>query len=126
VKEYTSPYQDPTFISTNDDDKWRRRAGRSYAIRLNYIEEVSQKYIAHNSMCFLIFQALIERFQNHFMVCFDAAKTCTTEEIRKWFNIQLAGCGQKPWQIRSRKWKITQSKLRLSTIVWRKRDTPLS
>ena len=113
-------------MGSEHEDKWRRRAKKYYSITLNYYEEVSLKYIAHNSMCFLIFQALIELFQKHFMVCFDAEKKSTPEEIREWFNTQLVGYGLEPWGIRSRKWIIAKSKIRLSTTMWKQRDTPLS
>ena len=45
----------------SEDDKWRRRARKYYSIKLNYIEEVSLKYIAHNSMCFLGFNRNIPK-----------------------------------------------------------------
>ena len=46
VKEYNSPYQDPSFMGGNDDDTWRHRVRRLYTVQLDYIEEVSLKYIA--------------------------------------------------------------------------------
>ena len=47
-KEYNSPYHDPSFMGANDDDAWRHCLRKYYAIKLNYIEEVSLKYIAYN------------------------------------------------------------------------------
>ena len=67
IKEYDSPYVEPSFMVTIDDEV------RKHHTKLNYIEEVSPSYIVsiYNLVCFLIFQALIHKFQQYFMACFD-------------------------------------------------------
>ena len=70
----------------------------------------------------LSFQALIDTFYQEYTVCFDHSKKATSEEILRWFNVKLVGCGQKPWKKISRKWAIAQAKLRLSVQVWQRRD----
>ena len=65
-------------------------------------------------MCFLIFQTLIDTFQNHFMVRFDAAKKSTTEEIRECLISSM-------WsRALTEKELIAKSKLRLSIITWKR------
>jgi len=74
---------------------------------------------------YFIFQAIIETFDRYFEICFDTKKQSSLEDIRKWFNGRLTGCGQKPWRRHGRKWAIAQSKLRIHASMWQHRDPPL-
>ena len=69
-------------MATMDDGEQKHH--RRYHTKLNYIEEVSPSYIVsiYNLICFLIFQALIHKFQKYFMACFDVKKMATPEDIR--------------------------------------------
>ena len=126
VKDYNSPYCDPTFMASPDHDAWKQRVAKHYAkIKLNFIEEVSLKYyVIVYILSFL--QALVETFHRHFIVCFNSEKQSSLEDIRQWFNGMLVGCGQKPWRKQGRKWAIVQSKLSLNVSMWQRREPPLS
>ena len=48
VKDYNSPYCDPTFMASPDHDAWKQRVAKHYAkIKLNFIEEVSPKILCN-------------------------------------------------------------------------------
>ena len=107
-------------------DAWKQRLAQRYAaIKLNFIEEVNLKY--HAIVYILSFpQVLVEvTFHRHFEACIDNEKKSNLEDIRKWFNGMLVGCGQKPWRKHGRKWAIAQSKLRLHVSTWQSREKPL-
>ena len=125
IEEYDSPYADPSFMATMDDGEQKHH--KRYHTKLNYIEEVSPSYIVstYSLICFLIFQALIHKFQHYFMACFDVTKMATPKDIKNFFDTQLSRYGQEPWQYDSKKWMIAKSKLKVGVIMWQRRNTPL-
>ena len=64
-------------------------------------------------------------FHIYYVVCFDAEKKSSLEDIREWFNVHLVGRGQQPWRKHGRKWKFVQSKLGLRVSMWQLREKPL-
>ena len=48
VSEYNSPYLDPSFMASKEDDDQWRRVRKNYSTKLNYAEKVSLKYIVYN------------------------------------------------------------------------------
>ena len=65
-------------------------------------------------------QEIITAFNENFHVCSnkDDSTVQSEEEILKWFNTMLSGCGQLRWERDEEKWLLVKEKLNIASACY--------
>ena len=65
-------------------------------------------------------QEIITAFNENFHVCSnkDDSTVQSEEEILKWFNTMLSGCGQLRWERDGEKWLLVKEKLNIASACY--------
>ena len=102
IEQYSSPYCDPSFMSTESP------SGRS-------INKRRHVYLNQRE------RTIVQMFYNNFELSFDPATSVTSEQVYNWFNSELERRGEKKWSKQGKKWTYVANKLNLDMSLWKRR-----
>ena len=84
----------------------------------NAMEQVCvYNYIVMVYVLTCVLQEIITAFNENFHICCseDDSTVQSEEEILKWFNTMLSGCGQFKWEKEEEKWLLIKDKLNIAS-----------